>query len=155
MFCTVCGAQLEENGAFCTHCGSPVQSVETPVCEIPPVYEAPTTYNAVPPYVSPATVDANADSNISPKSRTAALILAITLGSMGINRLYLGTSGGVSRLIMLILGYVFYIIGCFVWPFLLVALPLLIIPTVGGIKDIIRSAKGTMVDKDGLPVKKW
>ncbi len=201
MFCNICGAQLEENTAFCTQCGAPVQSdaapayapmddhptelfSEEPVAAAPaydptpayeapayeaPAYEAPAydapaydapaydapAYDAAPAYVAPeAAADAPAG-NVSPKSRTTTLILSILLGSFGINRLYLGAKGGVSRLIMAIFAYVFYIIGCFVWPLLFVALPLLIIVAVGGIKDIIRSAKGTMVDGDGLTVSKW
>lgn len=184
MFCNTCGAQLEDGVAFCTQCGAPVENVEmpayapmddhptelfteepvAPAYEATPAYEAPAyeaapaydtpAYDAAPAYVAPETAEAPAG-DVSPKSRTTTLILSILLGSLGINRLYLGAKGGVSRLIMSIVAYICYIIGCFVWPLLLVAIPLFIIPMVGGIKDIIRSAKGTMVDKDGLPVSKW
>ncbi len=30
MICPVCGAQIDENAAFCTQCGSPVQNNSTP-----------------------------------------------------------------------------------------------------------------------------
>lgn len=71
MICPVCGAQIEENVAFCTQCGSPVQnnatpefasmedhptelfSEETPAYDTAPVYETP-AYDAAPVYEAPA-----------------------------------------------------------------------------------------------------
>ncbi len=143
MFCNVCGTKLEENSAFCAQCGSPVQNEPEPV-STPEII-----------YADPIAVSDTLNDNVSPKSRTAALLLAIFVGSFGINRFYLGAKGGASRLIMAILGYIFEIIGYFFWPLLLVAIPLLLIPAIGGIKDIIRTAKGTMVDGNNLPVTKW
>ncbi len=37
--------------------------------------------------------------NQSPKNRTAALLLSIFVGTIGVNRMYLGIKGGVSRLV--------------------------------------------------------
>ncbi len=150
----VAEAPAYETPAYEAPAYAPVAEQETELISEAPAYEAAPVYDAAPAYVAPETAEAPAG-DVSPKSRTTTLILSILLGSLGINRLYLGAKGGVSRLIMSIAAYIFYIIGCFIWPLLLVAIPLFIIPMVGGIKDIIRSAKGTMVDKNGLPVTKW
>ena len=180
MFCNSCGAQLEENTAFCTQCGAPVKAEEAPVADAPayeaapaydapayeaaPAYDAPAyeaapasdapAYEAAPAYVAPEAANAPAG-EVSPKSRTVALILACVVGALGINRLYLGTKGGVSRLVMYIIGAICSACCSYLPILAIVALPLLIICMVGEIKDIIRSAKGTMVDGNGLPVKKW
>lgn len=151
MICPNCGTQLEDNTAFCTQCGSNVQSdvstdtaydVQTPAYNAEPVVE-----NTEPEEV--------VQDEVSPKSRTAALILAIVLGGLGINRFYLGKKGGVSRLIMYIIGMICSSLSAYIVPLAFVALPLLIIVLVGAIKDIIRTAKGTMTDGQDLPVTKW
>jgi TM2 domain-containing membrane protein YozV len=69
---------------------------------------------------------------VSPKNRTAALVLAILLGWLGIHRFYVGKVG--TGLLMLI--------------------------TVGGagiwwLIDIILIAVGSSTDKAGLSVRRW
>ena len=183
MFCNTCGAQIDDNVAFCTQCGAPVQNEASPVFEPmddhptelfneEPVYEAvpvQETYSyesapafdtapvyeaapdeSIPPYQS-AFETATTDTAVSPKSRTATLILSIALGELGINRFYLGAKGGVLRLILFIIAAI-----CSVFWFLcFIAIPIYILLTVWTVKDIIRAAKGTMLDGDGLPVTKW
>ena len=101
-----------------------------------PVYAQEPEYAQEPVYVTPPEFTQTA---VSPKSRKVALILAILLGELGVNHLYLGL--GPKRLIM-------GIISIFVWP---LCIPCII----GAIKDIVRTAKGTMVDGQGLPVINW
>jgi TM2 domain-containing membrane protein YozV len=69
--------------------------------------------------------------NVSDKEWTTALILSILLGSLGVDRFYLGYTGlGVAKL--LTLG------GCGVW----------------SIIDIINIATNKMTDAQGRPLKK-
>ncbi len=149
-----------------------------------PIYTPPQQTAYTPPqqpvYIPPQ--------QVSPKNRTAALILAITTGSIGINRFYLGLKGGVGRLIRYIislncigiasacLGFVMVIAenmtysyyydddAALIWMFIFLSTEIffafasiaLNIPNViGGIKDIVRTAKGQMTDGQGLPVTKW
>ncbi|MBE6802258.1 MAG: TM2 domain-containing protein [Ruminococcaceae bacterium] len=171
-FCTQCGAPVQniETPVYAPIDDHPTELFsEEPVAEVTPAYEATPAYtpaeeqateliSEVPAYEAPVyenTASESQEANVSPKSRKTALILSILLGYLGISRLYLGAKGGVSRLIMYIIGMVCSAAAAYVPPLFIVALPLIIICMVGGIKDIIRSAKGTMVDKDGLPVTKW
>ncbi len=123
-----------------------VNTEEQPVYTPPqPVYEPPQQTVYIP-------------QQVSPKSRKTALFLAIFLGDMGINRLYLGTSGGVGRLIMFI---IFVICDCcclipyvgIIFAFVVIGLAIPI--TIGHIKDIIYTSKGQMTDGQGLPVTTW
>ncbi len=52
---------------------------------------------------NPAVQPESEQTPVSQKSRTVALVLAIALGTLGINRLYLGIRGGVSRLVRYII----------------------------------------------------
>ncbi len=178
-FCTQCGSpvQATEAPAYAPMDDHPTELfTEEPVVAEAPAYETP-VYEATPAYApvaeqeteliseAPTYAPAYAEAPVnesepqntvaSPKSRKTVLILSILLGWLGINRLYLGAKGGVSRLIMYVIGVICCTCAAYVPPLFIVALPLVIICMVGGIKDIIRSAKGTMVDKDGLPVTKW
>ncbi len=57
------------------------------------------SFNSTETYMQQETVQ----TPVSEKSRTVALILAIVLGTLGINRLYLGVRGGVGRLVRYII----------------------------------------------------
>ncbi len=64
MFCSKCGAQLNEGSVFCSRCGA----------RVAPVVE-------------------QAAGEVSPKSRLAASLLAIFLGWVGAHRFYTGKIG--------------------------------------------------------------
>lgn len=130
----------------------------------------------------------NDQPQVSEKNRTTALILAIVLGSLGINRFYLGIRGGAGRLVRYIISMtmsgvvfgIFFVVmvmsqgivdiyyydsGSIITTLLTllavdylalaVMIGLLIPNTIGAVKDIVRTAKGTMTDSLGLPVTKW
>ncbi|MBQ5823422.1 MAG: TM2 domain-containing protein [Clostridia bacterium] len=125
---------------------------------------------------------------VSQKSRTAALILAIVVGSMGINRFYLGIKGGTTRLVRYIIAMtmsgvvfgIFFVVmamsqgiadiyyydsGSIIttlltliavdYAALAVMIGMLVPNTIGAVKDIVRTAKGTITDGQGLPVTQW
>lgn len=113
-FCSNCGHELVENAAFCGNCGAPVKQAEKPNTDNP---------YADAQYVSAAVSDStktsqnkventgNNDVQVSPKSRLAALLLGIFLGSLGIHNFYLGRiARGVVQCIMSVLGTLFMII---------------------------------------------
>jgi uncharacterized RDD family membrane protein YckC len=52
MFCSHCGAQIAENGQFCTHCGNPTGAVAAP--PLAPTPEMVGAYAAVPQQMFPA-----------------------------------------------------------------------------------------------------
>lgn len=104
--CPLCGSRAEEHSAFCTNCGAPLAKAEPAAAEpgsqtgtddtaeaanrmpppppgyMPPYgsagYQRPTqnNYANVPPY--------------PPKSKLAAILLAVFLGGFGIHNFYLG-----------------------------------------------------------------
>ncbi len=141
---------------------NPVENTEIPaepVAEFPaaePVQPEASTqpvYVQEPVYVTPPEFEQPA---VSPKKRTVALILAIAVGELGVNQLYLGL--GSKRLIMAIIATVcdalswIPVLG---WITAIASVPLWVICIIGAIKDIIATAKGTMLDGQGLPVKNW
>ena len=146
MFCTTCGSQIDDNLNFCTQCGSSLINEATPNDVTPVCEEAPA-------YVSPEVIDEAPAGAVSPKSRLTALLLAIFLGNLGINRFYLGSTGsGIPKVILCPI----CIILCFI-PYvgLFTGLPGLTILGIFTIIDVIHTATGKMVDGDGLPVKNW
>ncbi|MBQ3499707.1 MAG: hypothetical protein IJA87_11350 [Clostridia bacterium] len=138
---------MDENNVF------EPEFVDVPAEEAPAAEPAQPTYEQEPVYVTPPAFEQPA---VSPKKRTVALILAIVVGELGINQLYLGL--GSKRLIMAIIATVcdalswIPVLG---WITAIASIPLWIICLVGAIKDIIATAKGTMLDGQGLPVKNW
>ena len=72
------------------------------------------------------------DPNVSPRSRTVALLLCFFMGTLGIHRFYAG------RIVSGIL-YIFTLGGL----------------GIGVLIDLIRIACGSFKDKDGLPIRTW
>lgn len=70
MFCSRCGAQIDDQAMICPRCGCATQN-----------YRPGDQYGA------------RYRSNCSPKSRLAALLLCVFLGGLGIHRFYVGKIG--------------------------------------------------------------
>jgi TM2 domain-containing membrane protein YozV len=154
MFCPNCGKQNPDNAKFCAVCGAPINTAgpqyaapPPPQYAPPPQYSAPpaqqTIINMAPPQAPPVMPFAT---GISPKSKTAAAILAFFLGSLGIHRFYVGKIGtGIIILILTIIGAATYtfIVGGFVLG--VVGLWVLI--------DFIMILMGKFKDKHGLYLK--
>lgn len=84
MFCGNCGTELVEGARHCSNCGAPVGSAEK-------------THETSGPITS----------NDGRKSKLAAGLFGIFLGSLGVHNFYLGyTMKGVIQLILLILGFI-------------------------------------------------
>lgn len=100
MNCKHCGQLIEDNVAFCPHCGKAT-------AESAPRAEATHTYESIPtPEVTPVPPAAPA---VEQKSRTAAglmgILFGIFLGGLGIHNFYLGyTKKAVAQLLISILG---------------------------------------------------
>lgn len=127
-FCVYCGAPRAESDRFCMQCGA---AFETPVTEptttaaqppaasgeIPPQYTAPaaptpppSSWQAPPPVSAPAR-----------KSKIAAGLLALFLGSLGVHNFYLGYNGrAVAQLLMTLVGWilVFPVVAAAIWAFI-------------------------------------
>lgn len=124
MFCTNCGAQVNEGDAFCPACGSPLKA---PVPPTQPGYQQPPQYQQ--PQYQPCQPVHNG-TICSPKERMIALLLCIFLGGMGVHRFYVGKIGtGIIWLLTF---------GCF---------------GIGVLVDIITIATGSFCDSDDLPLK--
>jgi TM2 domain-containing membrane protein YozV len=85
MYCTRCGAKLEDGDKFCPQCGARIESA-SPVTE--------------------PDIVAGRSASVAPaggKSKTAAGLLAIFLGGLGVHKFYLGlvTSGAIMLAIWL------------------------------------------------------
>lgn len=70
MYCSKCGAQIDDAAIICPRCGCATQN-----------------YRPDTRYYKPQ------DGSISPKSRLAALLLCIFLGCIGVHRFYIGKVG--------------------------------------------------------------
>ncbi len=78
MFCKQCGNKVDDDAAFCAHCGYNLKPEQT---------------------VTPEVVD----TNVSSKSRLVAFLLAFFVGVLGVHNFYLGKTGlGIAQLILTI-----------------------------------------------------
>lgn len=142
-FCSKCGTEVPEDGTFCPMCGNTVSKAESNV---------------------QTNTEKVEDPNISPKSRTCALVLAIVLGPLGVQNFYLGNSGrAVSQLVSLIFGSIMMGVstvilgrnigaGIFLY---LISTTGIVYPTVTSIVDIVNIAKGTAKDSSYRYVNRW
>ncbi len=109
MICNVCGAQLEDNATFCSHCGNPVTPQNNQAqYNNAAAYQQP-VYNQAPPqqqgyanYQQPPVQGSVKGS----KDKVVAGLLAIFLGSLGIHKFYLGyTKAAVIMLLVTLLTF--------------------------------------------------
>lgn len=113
MFCYKCGAEIFDEAVICPKCGCPTKN-----------------YDQVQQAVAAQQYQTRND--VSPKSRTVALLLAIFLGCLGVHRFYLGKIG--TGIVWLLTG------GCL---------------GIGWLIDIILIACGSMRDGYGALVYYW
>lgn len=135
--CVGCGAKPNVGSGFCPSCGAAV----TPLAEI--CIKCGTRVSGT------AAVADVAPTDISPKSRTAATLLAFFLGTFGGHRFYLGKTG--TAVGMLLLGIVGW---ATVWVFG-VGVVLLTAVGIWALIDFIFCIIGRMKDKEGRLVEKW
>lgn len=91
MFCSYCGAKLEDGASYCSNCGAPVESVNRENINQ-------TSYN-------------NGGVYQESKSKITTGLLAIFLGSFGVHNFYLGYTGkAIAQLLLTTIGS-FIIIG--------------------------------------------
>ncbi|MDF2567067.1 MAG: hypothetical protein K0R90_523 [Oscillospiraceae bacterium] len=102
MYCKNCGKELFQNSAVCTHCGVPVGSghshCQNCAAQVDP--------NAVVCVYCGANLNQNpgVPANYQQKSKIAAGVLGILLGSLGIHNFYLGYTGkAVAQLLITLL----------------------------------------------------
>ena len=143
MICTRCGMNNPDNASYCAQCGNPLTPASRcPNCGNPlsPMATACPYCGAVlAPVVYPV-----ADPR---KSKTAAGLLGIFLGSFGVHNFYLGYTGkAVAQLVLSLLGYVF---ACFVFPLIASAAA-----GIWGLVEGIMILTGSIaVDGKGVPLK--
>ena len=134
VYCTRCGAPIPEGRNVCEACGMPVKPVqETPHQPdyVQPEYQQP-EYN--PPYQQPY-----APAGYEQKSRIAAGILGILLGSLGIHNFYLGYTGkGIAQLLISVCSCFSLSIVSGIW---------------GLIEGIMLLTQQGQVDAKGVPLK--
>lgn len=139
MFCSKCGAQLDEGSAFCSRCGARMALVSGQV---------------------------QLGEGISPKSRLATTLLAWFLGEFGAHRFYTGKIG--TAVIMLTMGVISgacWFGGFFgslaaggdapAWGFMVLAGLLYFAVWVWKTIDFIIAVTGNFKDNQGKPIKKW
>lgn len=104
--CPYCGAPIETSAMDCKYCGAkipvtpPPQAAPQPQYAPPQPQYAPPQYAPPPPYGAPPYGYAPPqygpppfDPRMNPKSKTAAGLLAIFLGGIGVHKFYLGSVG--------------------------------------------------------------
>ena len=141
MFCSNCGKENPDTAKFCAGCGKPI--AEAAATAAAPAQQ--TIINMAPPVQ--AVPAAPVAAGVSPKSKTAAALLAFFLGQLGIHRFYVGKVGtGIVMLLLTIIGYatIAFVVGFFV----LAAVGIWILV------DFIMILMGKFKDKKGLLITK-
>ena len=116
MFCRICGNQLNDNARVCSKCGAYIAGNQMGMsagAQAPPATQAPVATG---------------------KSKIAAGLLGIFVGCYGVHNFYLGyTKKAVAQLVIYLVSYaafwLFYLIGIFLWPVLIVALLCAAVPS--------------------------
>ena len=121
MYCAKCGTQIDDAAVICPQCGCPTENF----------HQFQQAQSNVQQTVH-VNVTAPAAPAVSAKSRTAALVLAIFLGGLGIHKFYLGRVG---------MGILYLFTGGLLG--------------IGWLIDIITIAVGSARDGFGLPVLDW
>lgn len=100
MFCSKCGAEIDENAKFCAACGEPSGATDT--AQGANQYY----YQQTPPEYQPAYQQKGTKNNV------VAGLLGIFLGSLGIHKFYLGYTK--SAVIMLLVSLLTFGVGALV-----------------------------------------
>ena len=88
------------------------------------------------------------EASVSPKSRTALVVLAFFLGELGVHRFYAGKIGtGIIMLLLTIVGYLTMI--------LLFGFVFLSVVWLWNVIDFIIAVIGTFKDREGKTISKW
>ena len=134
MYCQHCGSPIDDHAAFCPNCGAPTAAPKNPDQQqtAPPYMNQPAgnqTGYTVPQQTYPAG---------SQKSKLAAGLLGIFLGSLGVHNFYLGYTGkAVAQLLITLLTCGIGAIGTSIW----------------GLVEGILILTGSMnVDANGVPL---
>lgn len=102
MFCKYCGNQLDENGKFCSNCGSPINdeqvNAKSEEDDAPQEQQEEIKIN----YAMPSEKN---NENVQRKSKLAAGLFGIFLGVFGVHNFYLGFKGrAIAQLLLGIFG---------------------------------------------------
>ena len=153
--CPNCGKELADDSKFCSECGTTITSPATVESKVPD------------------TIKTSEDQSVSPKSRLAALLFGIFLGSFGVHNFYLGRIiRGVFQVILTVGGFAVYFFALFKTMFNTISNPsplsmLSILPglfafivMIGGVNiwalvEWILIACGKARDKEGRQVLIW
>lgn len=112
MFCQKCGSQIPEGALSCPACGSAVvqsqPQAESQYQQAPPQYQqAPPQYQQAPP---------QPQQPVQQKSKLAAGLLAIFVGTLGIHNFYLGyTTKGLIQLLVSLLTFGVGAVAIAIW----------------------------------------
>ena len=104
MFCEKCGTQIPEGATACPACGNVIAAQAQPQPEPQPQYQQPQYQQAPPQYQQPQYQQQPYQQPAQQKSKLAAGLLAIFVGTLGIHNFYLGfTTKGLIQLLVSIL----------------------------------------------------
>lgn len=181
MYCRKCGKQLPDGSKFCDACGTAIilgpssDTASAVPAAKPPIHQAEAEIARAGAEVARAGAEVArakatavpATSDISPKSRLAAALLAFFLGIFGGHRFYLGRYGSAAG--MLVLTILFFVLlgvtgAAFrfgfglalvnIWALGVVTIPLVAVG-IWALVDFIVILCGRMKDGKGMRVKMW
>lgn len=110
-FCSNCGANLPDGTAYCTQCG-----VAVSVANAQPQNTVQTGYYQQPTQPTQLTQSVQVPVGYQPKSKLAAGLLGIFLGSLGVHNFYLGYTGkAVAQLLISLLSLGLFSGVSYIW----------------------------------------